>query len=149
MKLQSWPVGIFIFYVLFVAVLIFRMLLVQENGIDLVTPDYYQQGVAYQDRIDAIQRSESLAKQIEIKLDTESKQLHFHVPKSFKSPFQGTLNFFRPSDSGLDFALPMQIDPDGNQVVDISKYQPGLWKIKIEWEMAGLKYYQEKAVTFP
>ncbi len=148
-KLEPWPIGIFIVYTSFALFLVFRAFISVDEGVDLVAPDYYEKGVAYQEQIDKRKRSQKLNEKIEVLLDSQKRELLIHIPRSFNSPFEGKLLFFRPSDSTLDFSLPIQIDRDGNQAIDLSPYKSGFWRVKIDWRMAGLNYYQEEAINIP
>ena len=60
-KNKAWPIGLTIVFVVFFLYLIEFIILSLMNRTDLVTENYYEEEVAYQDQIDRMERSKDLS----------------------------------------------------------------------------------------
>lgn len=75
---------------------------------DLVTEDYYQQELKFQDEIDAEQNLANLKEEVTITSTQEGLQIKF--PSNFsKEKLQGKVFLYRPSNKQLDFEIPISI----------------------------------------
>lgn len=135
--------SIVLFVGFLLGILIFAMLQPQN----LVSKNYYNEELAYQQHIDKVQRLKVLQNEPRFNY-LKTGQLSVQFPaKWLEQPISGTLLFFRPSDSRLDRTLPLNIGADGMQLIDVYGFQPGLWKIKLDWQMSGISYYAESSLV--
>ncbi|PCI30713.1 MAG: hypothetical protein COB67_00750 [SAR324 cluster bacterium] len=147
-KVEPWPLGIFIVYLLFASLLLGKLVLSQQDDVELVSSDYYERGVEYQAQIERIKRSKALTESISISAFMGQKQIKVILPETFKvQGVTGSINFFRPSNGKLDFSLPLVTNQEGVQVIPTGGIQTGFWRIRIRWTMKGLEYYQEEAIN--
>jgi hypothetical protein len=56
---------------------------------------------------------------------------------------------YRPSDERLDQSLPLALDPHGVGRFDAKSLSPGLWKIRVEWNVNGQDYLLDRPVIVP
>ncbi len=69
-------------------------------------------------------------------------------PESFaKQKVTGTIHFFRPSSSKLDFELPVQLNADRQQHITTNQLAKGLWRVQINWQAGDKAYYFQKEIT--
>lgn len=116
-----------------------------NQKVDLVTDNYYEKTLVYQNQIDEAERSREFDK--EIKLEYSDSQLKFIFPDSVvKVMSDGEFYFYRPSDSKKDFKAQLQTDKNGEQLFDVSKIAKGYWKIQMKWLMNGESYSVERTV---
>lgn len=140
---MNWGKGIVITFIAFIAIMVTMVVIsVRMEGIELVTENYYEEEIKYQEQID--KESSTLALDREaLKFDGSAKALILDLPIGAK----GTLNLFRPSDIKLDQELPVEILEAGEKSVYIGDLKAGYWKVQLSWEENGESYYQEKKIN--
>ncbi len=146
MKIKfNWGHGIFIFIALFLvanAVVIY-LSLQQKN--DLVTEEYYPQGLEYQKQIDRFANANALISKIRI--NSNAGELVVKYPEELKGKnIKGQVIFFRPSDEKADFNDSIQFDSAMIQRIPIQKMMKGKYIAKFFWVMDGKEYAHESTV---
>lgn len=136
-----WGHGIFAFYSLFVAVVIFALIASRSVDRSLVLDDYYSLDLAYQDRMNEIE-SAKYSQSLKI-TEVDKSKLIF----DFTSPLEieGEIHFYRSSDSKLDRIY--SID-NHRMEFDKSKFKAGVWKIKVDWKEGDNKFYKVEDFYF-
>ena len=143
-KVISWPLGITLVYVFFVTALIAWLLFSFTQDVNLVTDDYYEQELKYQDQIDRIQRTRALSHQLTWQYDKMTKNVTLHLHQDADpQQISGRLIFFRPSDAGHDKQVAINLNAEGMQSVNAANLLPGLWRLKIFWNRNQEEYYSE------
>lgn len=141
----NWGTGIVIGIVVFVVSSISMTIIFMTQDVSLVSDNYYEKSLSYQDEIDKQSRTKSLDEQVMINFNGEAINISFPSEYLTKD-ISGEIFFYRPSDPKLDFKIPLHL-VEGNQVVPVSRLEKGFWRLKLNWEMDGNKYYNEKAIT--
>jgi hypothetical protein len=141
----NWGVGIAITIILFLIISFALIFHFMNQKVDLVTDNYYEKTLVYQNKIDEAERSKELYKQI--KLEYSDNQLKFVFPDSVaKAMNDGEVYFYRPSNSNMDFKTPLQVNQNGELVLDASKIEKGYWKVHLKWLMNKDSYSVERTV---
>jgi len=144
-KKANWGTGIFISYALFMFLAILAAVYFMNQEVDLVTDDYYQQEIKYQDQIDKIERTNALPEKPAIDFDGVGVKVSF--PESlFKKNVTGKIHFYRPSNPAKDFDIPLNVNTEGFQLISTKKMETGFWRLKLNWKMEGNEYYSEKEI---
>ena len=147
-KRTFWPYAIILAFVLFGAYILNFVRLAMKQDVGLVSKDYYQQEVAYQQHIDKVSRTEGLSSEIKLTHIPEADQLTVLFPEEFAGKkVEGKINFFRPSNDKLDFELPLELNNGQVQVVNTKGLQRGYWRVKIYSEAEGQEYYAEQVLN--
>ncbi|MCX8089317.1 MAG: FixH family protein [Verrucomicrobiae bacterium] len=142
---NPWPLGLILAFALFIAGTAALIAIAASQRSDLVTPDYYEQELRYQTRLDALNRTAPYAGRICVELDAAGQQLQITLPRETLGPdTAGRIELYRPSAAPLDRAWPLQPDADGAQTFDVSGLEPGLWKVRLHWRTAGQDYFLER-----
>lgn len=145
MKL-NWGNGIAFVYIAFVVLVGFMVYLTFGEKWDLVSEDYYEQEIKYQDKID--QKSAAIADEIKPQLSIDGKQLVVKIPTDeAMAQLSGTIHFFRPSDASKDFQ--MTLSGEQLEKIALDRFSKGKYTAKIEWEINGKKYYNEQTLIIP
>jgi hypothetical protein len=139
----NWGTGIVLSFILFAGSILFIILVPFNQEVDLVTKDYYDKEIVYQQQIDRTDRTERLKE--EIKIEHNSSLLNINFPVNYGS-VSGEILFYRPSDAKKDFIKEIVTDNSNSQVIDISRLEPGLWKVRVNWNMKEQSYYFEKII---
>ncbi len=143
-KSSRWPVGIASIYIFFVLVLISFVIFSGFERVDLVTEDYYEKEIKYQKQIDRINRAESLSSPVNWNYDKNSQLLKVQFPEELTpQQIEGNILIFRPSDANEDKMIPLNLSPDGSQIVSTRQLKKGFWKLKIYWKIDDSDYYKE------
>jgi hypothetical protein len=131
-----WGHGIFIFYTCFVATVVFVLIASRSVDRSLVLDDYYALDLTYQQRIDKMNNeTESNSLQIISEADRSEIVISFQD----KNDLRGKIHFYRPSNQNLDKVFEIQ---DPVMVFDKEGFAPGAWKVKVDWENDGNKFYK-------
>lgn len=142
----NWGTGIFVFYSLFAMVLVFVVYQSTQYDHSLVVEDYYAKDLAYQGRYDQIQNSLRLDEKLKIEYHSTSNQVQISFPDSIGNEFNGEVLFYRADNKSKDKLLAVKADAENDMMVDVSTYDRGRWKVKIEWAAAGVEYFDELTI---
>jgi hypothetical protein len=140
----NWGTGILITIILFMVITIGTVIFLMKQDVDLVASDYYDKGIQHQDQIDRVTRTNSMDEAVQINPENGFVRLVF--PKSFTQKiFNGTIQFYRPSNSKKDFSLPISIDTSAQQTVSTQTLDKGYWTVKLSWTQDSIEYYKENS----
>ncbi|MBK9098391.1 MAG: FixH family protein [bacterium] len=142
----NWGTGIVIGIIAFVVISVSMTVIFMTQDVSLVSDNYYEKSLTYQDEIDKQSRTQSLDEQVKINFNGEIINILFPVEYLNKN-ISGEIYFYRPSDSKLDFKLPLDLSEEGNQMILVKDFEKGFWRMKLNWMMNGNGYYNERAVT--
>ena len=146
MKKISWGTGIAIGIIIFVVISITMTVIFMTQDVNLVSDNYYEKSLGYQEEIDKQSRTKSLDEEVKINFNGEVINILF--PSAYlDKDLSGEIYFYRPSNPGLDFKLPLHIGEDGSQIIPTQRLEKGFWRLKLNWTMDGNGYYSERAIT--
>lgn len=129
-------------YTGFVLLIVTLVSLSISQKVDLVSKDYYEQELQFQNKINLMDRTKLLSEQLSWQVQNDELVLDF--PDQFKGQqTSGKVFFFRPSDAVLDKNFELQTDTLNTKSMSIKKLKSGLYKIQINWEVENIKYYNE------
>ncbi|MDW7695238.1 FixH family protein [Flammeovirgaceae bacterium SG7u.111] len=141
-----WGHGIALFiafFVLFIGVLVVKSFMTTFH---LEADNYYEQELAYQQRIDNTENANSLTEPLSCRLDGGSIVITY-PPEHLEKGLKGTIYLFRPSDATKDQKVAINIDTTGKQKLSTSGMLKGFYKVKVEWEIeGGDKFYSENPI---
>ena len=110
---------------------------------DMVAENYYEKDVAYQDHFEKIENRSALSSDLEIDYNTKEKRIVFSFPDE-QEHVRGSVVFYRPSDSTLDFEIEINVDENQELIFNTGKLETGLWDVQVEWKADGKTFYKEK-----
>jgi len=140
---MSWGKGIILVFVVFVlgiGVLVYRSM---TKNIDLVTTNYYEKELKYQEQIDKINNTNSLKESI--KIEYNGNVILITYP-AVQKDISGEISFYKPSDAKSDFKVKVEPGSDLKQMIGKEAFSKGLWKVQINWAMDGKDYFSEDKV---
>lgn len=140
---MDWGKGILLAIIGFIVIIMTMVVIsVRMEGIELVTENYYEAEINYQDQIDKEKSTLALEREV-LQFDSENQSLFLDLPVGAT----GILHLFRPSDSKLDQKLTVEIKEENEKTVSIRNLQAGYWKAQLSWQENGESYYQEKKIS--
>ena len=145
-----WPYAIVLTFVLFVGYIGQFVYRAMQSSVDLVSTDYYQKELAYQQHINSLSRTALLAEEVQMNYLKEAYLLQVELPQSFQGkPIEGSVQFFRASNGALDFTVPFQPKTDLTQQFSIARLQTGFWKVRLNFNDGKDAYFKELEVNIP
>ena len=141
----NWGKGIALTYTVFVIAVLIHTAIFMNQKVELVTDNYYEKEIKYQDQINKINNTKSLKQGITFEQDHVSIKLIFpgiYIDRNVK----GEIYFYKPSDSGKDFILAIRTDENKVQLINTEKLAKGLWKIRVSWNVDEVQYYNEETI---
>lgn len=140
---MDWGKGIILTLTAFAGIIISMVVIcVRQDDIHLVTQNYYEEEIKYQDQIDKMVNASMLDYEA-LAFDAQRRLIELNLPKGAK----GTLHLFRPSDARLDQKLDFEIQDLEANAINLSELKPGYWKIKMTWVEDETSYYIEKKIN--
>jgi nitrogen fixation protein FixH len=142
MKKFHFGHGITIVLLLFIAFLLTALYHSIQMDHTLVAKDYYAGDLAYQKTFEKIENAITYKKEFDLKWNSDA-QKHF-IQFSDDHIKKGSIKFYRPSDSKLDFEVAF----DSNSEIEINELiKPGKWTITAEWAEGGIVFQVTKIMV--
>jgi hypothetical protein len=145
MKL-SWGHKILFVYLAFVVGILFLVFKANQEKFDLVTPNYYDAELKFQNVIDQKQRVAELSAppKISHSVNTVSIQL----PGEFlNKEVKGQLYLYRPSDATKDIKTSF-ITSKSFAEIALNQNLSGAYDLKLSWLADGKTFYNEQRIFF-
>ena len=144
----SWGKRIAMLYIGFVALIVVMITMSMRQKVELVSDDYYDRELAFQEKIDEMNNANALPEKIIHSITDNSFLIVF--PSQFKTNVvEGEILFFRPSDASKDFKSAIQLDGDAKQLIDRKNLSKGMYKMQIYWKANGTAYFVEETIVIP
>ena len=140
---MSWGKGIIIVFAVFmvgVGIMVYKSM---TKNIDLVSNNYYEKELKYQEQINKINNTKTLKQGI--KIESNGSAVIITYPGECNK-VTGEISFYKPSDAKNDFKMNIESGSDLKQVISTEKLTKGLWKVQISWAMDGKDYFNEEKV---
>lgn len=132
----------------FAGLMVFFVVMAARNPEPLVTEQYYEQELKYQDRIDNTSRANALTLAVRIEAGTRGVRLTF--PEEMHGRMiSGELTLLRPNDPTLDRHIAVKADAKGGYEALNVGLVSGRYNALLEWNVDGVAYYTEEKLVVP
>ncbi|MGC8857725.1 MAG: FixH family protein [Ignavibacteria bacterium] len=140
----SWGIIIAILYSGFVLLVLVMVMFSFTQRVDLVTDNYYEKELRYQEQIDKINRTNQLSEKLDFHVDNRIVSIKF--PNKLDPDPDNLIHFYRPSNSSYDKIVKIVTDSSNFQKIKLNreKFSKGFWRVRINWVSGGFSYYTEK-----
>ncbi len=146
---MNWGKGIVVAIILFVSFIMFfviKMTTSKAYDHDLVTEDYYEKELKYQEKIDASLNAKNLGEKLAF--DKTADGLIINFPKKLKGEtLAGKVFLYRPSDKQLDFEVPFS-NLQNYLLVPDNRLLGGPWNISIEFKHKNKNYFYSEEFIY-
>jgi hypothetical protein len=139
----SWGTGVFLVFGLFFAGILGMVAISMSEDVQLVTDRYYDNELRYQDRIQAMDRANSMVTGITIESGPGCVLVRFPRLGS-PDDVDGQVTLYHPANRADDLALPLVLDTVWTQRIPTRILASGLWRVQVQWRMHGEDYYAEQ-----
>lgn len=145
MKL-SWGYKIMFVYIAFVAGIGFLVFKASNQEFDLVTKDYYEQELKYQQVIDQSANASKLSTPVNI--ENKEGELKISFPEEMKNK-KKLVDFYLyyAADAKKDFRKSFELN-ENELAQALPVGMKGMYELKLTWEADGVKYYHERKIYF-
>ena len=145
MKL-SWGYKIMFVYIAFVVGMGFLVYKASSQKFDLVTKDYYEQELKYQQVIDQAANSSRLS--VPVSIERKEGELKISFPDEMKNK-KKLVDFYLyyAADAKKDFRKSFELN-ENELIQPLPTGMKGMYELKLSWEAEGVKYYFEQKLIF-
>lgn len=136
---MSWGNKLIIVFIVFAALMATLVYKATQTKFELVSKDYYQDELRYQDKIDGAANA-ALEAPISIQVNDEIISIEF--PDAQKNAnITGEAWFYCSADATKDKRFVLSVDSTGIQRIERKGLQKGDYQVKISYEINQKKYY--------
>lgn len=113
-----------------------------KQKIPMVSQNYYEQELKYQDKLNAMNNTNGYDGQFRIQVNAD--QITLQLPSALSTSLQdGTAYFYCPFNEALDHKEALHASADGQYTFDQKVLQAKRYILKISFTAAGKAYYKE------
>jgi hypothetical protein len=132
---------VYIFFVVGILVLVYKS---SSQKVDLVTNDYYQKELKYEQKIDEAERAQSLSSPLQYEVNNKEISIRFPEEMRGKKITAQTLLYYA-ADETRDSVYDLKTDSAKMIMVLPEKYK-GMYELKMDWKVDTTSYYSEHKV---
>lgn len=144
----NWGTGLALVLALFIITMGFTLYRASQHRWNLVTDNYYEHELAYQEIIDGRENASKLAGRARIKWDKQN--MYLHLPKGLQGKVaQGEIHWYYLQDQRRDFTDTLQNWNISAQKWPLKKFASGQWTAKVKISVEDTPYYFEPQITLP
>ncbi len=144
---MNWGRAITLVFVVFFIAIFTVVYKSTDRDVNLVTTDYYEKEIAYEEQIIKIRNVKKLKALPKVAYQSNGQIAQLQFPPALAKNFnEGEIHFFRTSDSKLDFKLKIILNENGTQSYDLSGKKEGRWKVNLDWKSDQIPYYMEQSI---
>ncbi len=145
----NWGFGIVLAFIGFIAFILYFVVIASTDrraDHNLVTDEYYQEELAYQEEIDA--EKNALAIKAAFQIENTPEGLLIKIPETVQDQkANGTVSLYRPSNKQLDFNLKISLS-NSHLLIPDNRLLGGRWDIKIKWQHENKDYLVKESITY-
>ena len=145
----NWGTGIvlvFIGFISFIMYFVINMNTVEKYSTSLVTKDYYEAELEYQNDINKETNAKDLA--LDLSWKRTDKGLEIAFPETMeKEKITGKVFLYRPSNEQVDFETAISLS-NHNLLIPDNRLLDGRWNITVDWQYKGKSYLYKKEITY-
>lgn len=146
MKKLNWGWRIALLYGGFVLLMLFLVYKTSTVKDDLVTPDYYAKELKFQEQLDKQKRTSQLKEQPSWIVNGKKISVKFPAELVTKN-VKAEILFYNTVEAKRDFSLTCVPDSLGVCELQSEKFQHGVYQMKMDWNAAGVSYYNEGTIN--
>lgn len=139
---MNWGYKIILVFAVFVSGILFMVYSSFNHNIDLVSTNYYEEELKYQNVIDAMERANGLSAKVICAVENDSLQVKFPAELKQRQVKADVWLYFM-ADKKKDIKASL-VTSTGQLAVPLTSLNKGLHDVKISWEVEGAQYYFEQ-----
>lgn len=148
MKL-NWGTGLMLAmacFIVFILFLVITMTTNKELDHDLVTEEYYQQEIDFQNQLEKQINTRELSTPVSVHRTTEGFLIYF--PDEFRDQkIDGKVSLYRPSNKNMDFEIPFSSSSQP-LLIPQDRLVTGRWNMIIDWTNGHQDFMFKKQLKY-
>lgn len=144
---MNWGKGLALSLIAFAAMMAAFGIASARRSEALVTEEYYEEELRFQDRIDAQDRAGALSAPVRIGIADGRVRLQF-PPELAGKRITGELKLLRPNDPRADQALRVETVTSAFESAALDLW-PGRYDAALAWAADGITYHTEEKLVAP
>jgi len=138
---MNWGHKITIVFIGFAALIGTMVYKCTQQQYDLVSDDYYNQELKYQDKIDGSKHAAAISP---VTISQTASDVIIKMPGELKGDaFEGEVWLYCASKAADDVKLPLHVGDDGMMHINKNKIAGSRYTAKITWSSDNKNYYKE------
>lgn len=129
-------------FMIFILTLLFTA---NDSGHAMVTEDYYEKELTFQNEIDAEKRANALVNKPEIRSQANGFILEF--PEEFNTA-KGEIYLMRNNDETLDIRKPIKLNKLNQMLIPSVNLKDGEYELFLKWEFDNKEYMIKKSIRW-
>jgi hypothetical protein len=146
LKRFNWGHGLFVFISLFMASMLYLVSLCFKQNFDLVSKDYFEKEIAYQEQIDKNRNTANLQTTTVVEYNKSASTIDITLPVEFdRKEVNLDVYLYKPDDASLDRKI-KSVSSNGVAHIDAKTLKSGLWHVQLSWSDTSGDYYNKTSV---
>jgi hypothetical protein len=141
---MNWGKWIIVAFVLFTGFIATLVVVCMRQDVNLVSKDYYNEELAYQEQIVRLNNVSQLDEKPAIQKAGAFLSIDF---AQFNKIENGKLKLFSPSDPKKDKVYILKASEVNEQLIPIDDVAKGMYRAQMQWSMNGKEYFIETVVN--
>lgn len=144
---MNWGYKILMVYVIFIAGILLLVFKSSSQNQDLVTEDYYEQELKYQQKIDETQRANALSTEVKYKIINNGIVINF-PPEMKGAKLTAHVLLYCTAEQSKDIQKELATD-NAQLYLALPQANKGLHELRINWMVNGTSYYYQHKIIIP
>ena len=141
---MNWGYKILLVYLAFIVGILILVYKSSSEKVDLVTENYYQQELKYEQKIDQAERAQSLSSPL--RYEVNKNEISIFFPEEMKDKNISTeILLYYPADESKDSVYNLETS-SGKLTIVLPEKDKGMYELKMDWKVDTTKYYSEHNV---
>ena len=141
---MSWGNKLLLVFVAFTALISTLVYKAVNTKFDLVSDDYYNDELKYQQTIDGINNANKLSV---VAITENATSVVIQLPNEMKGlKVEGEAWFYCKTNAALDKRIALDLNENAQQVVEKTAMAKAIYTLKLSWKAGGKQYYSEQEV---
>jgi len=139
---MTWGNKLLVVFVAFAALIGTLVYKCMNQNFELVSKDYYNDELRYQDKINGINNANKLSN---VQIAQTDKDISIQLPKELNGlAVKGEAWFYCATNSLNDRKIPVQVNEEGIMKVEKNKLTKTLYQVKLNWQNGNENFYNEQ-----
>ena len=142
---MSWGYKILVFYIVFIGMMLTMVYGTYQHSVNLVSKDYYEQELKYQDVIDGSKNYASLQQKLEVNINENLISIQWPESIDIKKVGQVQIWLYNKADASGDIRFGFESLDKPIIEIPLGEKQQGNYTLKIQWKTDETPYYLESS----
>jgi hypothetical protein len=132
---------VFVGFGMLITTLVYKCM---QHNFELVSKDYYNDELRYQDKIDGVHNANKLSN---VQIAQTPEEVSIQLPKELNGlATTGQVWFYCPTKASDDRKIPVEADDNGMFKIDKKKLARTNYQVKLSWQTGDDKFYNEQSL---